>query len=179
MVAASYCAIVIFMKVESQGVYRFVVVPGHPMADNRGRVLEHRYVMSEHLGRPLTADEVVHHKNENPLDNRVENLELMSNSDHNSLHRPPSFRELQCSLCNKPIVRQSWEIRSESVFCSRECQRSFSLALGRGKLRNDNHGSSGKYRRGCRCDVCRKANAARCAVYRKTKKQIDERPLIL
>lgn len=42
----------------------------------------HRYIMQEHLGRKLEIWEHVHHINDDPSDNRIENLEVLSNSDH-------------------------------------------------------------------------------------------------
>lgn len=66
------------LKSKSGYVARYA--PGHPNAGERGYISEHRYVMAEHLGRPLLTTENIHHINGMRDDNRIENLELWSRS---------------------------------------------------------------------------------------------------
>ena len=80
------------VKHHSQG-YNLVYYPNHPAKDVSGYVLEHRVVMESHLGRFLFPDEIVHHLNGNKADNRIENLQLMTNKEHASYHMKKRHEE--------------------------------------------------------------------------------------
>ena len=72
--------------------YRLIYKPDHPNAHYDGYVQEHYFVMSEHLKRPIKKAEIIHHKNRDKLDNRIENLELFENM---SAHQKHHFQEFE------------------------------------------------------------------------------------
>ena len=66
--------------------YVLLYMPQHPNARPDGYILEHRYVMSETLGRPLLAEEDVHHIDGNKTNNHPDNLEVLSRGEHTRRH---------------------------------------------------------------------------------------------
>ena len=64
----------------SFGYLEICVGPNYPGVNGSGRIMVHRKIMQEHLGRPLLKNENVHHKNGDRKDNRLSNLELWSTS---------------------------------------------------------------------------------------------------
>lgn len=73
--------------------YICVYVPDHPFATAEGMVMKHRLVMEKQLGRYLDAKEVVHHINHKRDDNRIENLIVMTASEHMSMHMKERYAE--------------------------------------------------------------------------------------
>lgn len=88
--------------------YRVIYKPDHfnhslNKKGYNGYVYEHRYVMECHLGRCLSHNEVVHHKDGNKLNNSLDNLELTDRANHIRKHNPNPDKGGVCVDCGKPI----------------------------------------------------------------------------
>lgn len=114
-----------------KGNYIYALVPDHPNATKNGYVLMHRIVMENYLGRLLTPDEVVHHKNENKFDNSIENLELLTQAKHARLHQFLGGRwyvKLKCPQCGKifDIPKNESFLQKKNKYscncCSKHCR---------------------------------------------------------
>lgn len=55
------------------------------------QVLEHRHKMELKLGRRLKRAEIVHHKDEDGLNNNIDNLVILTQAEHRRLHGGPRF----------------------------------------------------------------------------------------
>ena len=93
--------------------------------------LLHRYLMECWLGRELTADEVVHHKNGDRLDNRIENLEVMTHQAHANHHNQRHPITRMCDVCGVEYAPRPSK-RATSKTCSRDCF----LAIARVRARD-------------------------------------------
>jgi len=97
-------------------------------------IREHRAIMQEHLGRKLTRFECVHHKNENPRDDRIENLELVPRDEHSRLHHPLEYpRERTCPWCGVTLA-PPYGNRNRQVCCSKPCSMSLRWQVRKGRM---------------------------------------------
>lgn len=108
--------------------YKLIYKPEHEnsmQSDNwKGYVYEHIYVMSKHLGRPLTKDEHVHHMDFDSTNNNIKNLMVLSQESHSKLHK---WIESGCQTINNTQferckVCQERLYLKQLLYCSNICR---------------------------------------------------------
>ncbi len=91
--------------------YVYEFCPSHPRCNAWGYVPQHRLVAEDMLGRPLSAREVIHHKDGNPLNNARGNLDVMAQTDHRKLHAQ-ALAATQKARLTEDAVREALQGRS-------------------------------------------------------------------
>jgi len=115
-------------KIVKKGSYNYAVVRNHPRASKHGYVLHHRVVMENHMKRLLNTDEVIHHKNGDKKDNRIENLQVMTVSEHSKRHSSVgrAMLKLRCPWCGLTFVREKRQTHiakgGRYTCCSASCR---------------------------------------------------------
>ena len=115
-------------KIIKKGEYLYAIVPDHPNKTKNNYVLHHRIVIENNLKRLLNKNEIVHHKDGNKHNNSIENLEVMSVSNHSRLHTKTgrTYVEFVCPNCNKTFLKEKRQLRVENPKCSRKCNGQYS-----------------------------------------------------
>jgi RNA polymerase-binding transcription factor DksA len=111
------------------------------MCEDRDWRLRYRLRIEEKLGRKLLSTEQVHHIDGDPLNDELDNLEVVSLSEHNHRHKPGVFvseetrRKISeagkgrrkvyktkiCLGCGNPIPNEVRRKHHNQKFCNRNC----------------------------------------------------------
>ena len=100
--------------------YARIRMPNHPRANGQGSVKRAVLIMEQNIGRYLLHVEEVHHINGNKVDDRIENLQLVTHKEHIILHhklrklaQPP--RQNSMCLCHKRLLLGNATITSSHM----------------------------------------------------------------
>jgi len=130
------------------GPYELVVCP----LDYPGKIYRSRYCYEHHLvwwkyhRIILKKGHEIHHINGNHRDNRIENLMIVSSSEHRKLHGAlnsiNSQQTVLCGYCNKEFIRLKSRVKSRlkksksgRIFCCKSHQALFQFRGGRKDMR--------------------------------------------
>lgn len=106
------------LRKNCQGYYYFTDKEHPLMYKSNHRVLYHRHMASLKIGKWIKSYEHVHHIDENKINNNINNLIVLTNSEHNSLHNPKIVITGKCADCGKKI---KFNINKPQKYCSKEC----------------------------------------------------------
>ena len=83
------------------------------------------------LDRRLLPNKVVHHKDQNPLNNNLDNLEVLNNSTHSRNHHTKYIdQEVHCVHCGNVFTLTAKQLRKRNSnkyknktgpYCSKHC----------------------------------------------------------
>lgn len=110
------------LKLDTGTGYLYFIDKNCPIATgNSYRVYYHRYIMSISMNRWLTTEEIVHHIDENKLNNCLHNLQILDSSEHGKIHAV-TLSNKECKNCSNTYKPKA----SKQKFCGVNCARTYS-----------------------------------------------------
>jgi transposase-like protein len=100
--------------------YWLIFKPDHPRADKKGYVREHILKVEKKIGRYLKWYEKIHHKDKDPSNNRLSNLQLTTIWKHKSLHRKDCGQI--CVKCGSKDVNRNGVMDGKQTFRCNSCR---------------------------------------------------------
>jgi hypothetical protein len=94
------------------------------------KVRKHRWLMEQQLGRKLEPWEHVHHKDGDPLNNDLNNLQVIEEAEHMRLHKAHPREPKLCAHCGVEFVPWQRQHKRQKC-CSRECAQAMRLEARR------------------------------------------------
>lgn len=76
--------------------YIYLYAPEHPNPTQGKYIKRSRLTIENHIGRYLKSTEQIHHINGIKDDDRIENLQIVTLSEHNSIH----YKDKSKNMCN-------------------------------------------------------------------------------
>jgi hypothetical protein len=106
----------------NSGYYYFIDYT-HPLATgNSGRVYVHRHNASIKLGYWITSEQHVHHLDQDKLNNSLDNLSILTNTEHAQLHTNTIVPK-PCKVCGSIFTPAENKI----VCCSQKCRQQLAI----------------------------------------------------
>ena len=69
----------------------------------------------------VPAGYIIHHRNENKADNRIENLQLMTEAEHRAWHNQHDKISYRCDYCGTEITKSAMSHAGKKHFCDVNC----------------------------------------------------------
>lgn len=96
--------------------------------DGSSKHMSHaRFVVEQAIGRELSGQETVDHMDEDPLNDAVSNLAIVTREDNAKASIMSEWYVFDCPVCHSrsrkkaSVVRKNWKRSTRGPYCSRTC----------------------------------------------------------